>query len=326
MNSSYDNQEVISRQPEGGKVEKIKEKKQKRDFLSIAIISAITFFVTLPIVLIVDHYMPNSSFALNWDRWLLFVGIYFLIFIVLSLIYYLFKWVFIGGFVSAICFLLVGSFINTYTFSDLFSDYGDMLQSMKNSEQPEQKIFEAFKPFHHKRAIRNAIDYTNPDVRNFAVSKATKNFKSEQDINRDYRIIIQCFSVFKEINSKWQYVNDPSSREYFAKASESIHTLAGDCDDYAIIMSACIQAIGGQSRLVLTNGHLHPELLIGSKSDMEKIKNFINNSLFKNKDKNRKINYQIDKHGQYWINMDYTANHPGGRFMCNNFLGVLNVN
>ena len=81
--------------------------------------------------------------------------------------------------------------------------------------------------------------------------------------------MIQCFAVFKEINSQWNYVNDSKGKEYIAFASESLQHFSGDCDDHAILMAACIKAIGGTPRIIHTGGHLYPEMLIGDKNDLE---------------------------------------------------------
>ena len=153
---------------------------------------------------------------------------------------------------------------------------------MAHSENPEKKIIEALKPVPHKAALKIALDYKEPDVRNYAVNIAKKHFKSYSDDkkHREYLTIIQCFSIFKEINNNWTYVHDPSDTEYFAKASETIRLLAGDCDDHAIVMAACIRAIRGTPRLVFTEEHLYPELLIGKENDFKKVEKLIK-ELFK---------------------------------------------
>jgi hypothetical protein len=61
----------------------------------------------------------------------------------------------------------------------------------------------------------------------------------------DYRTLIQCFAVFKEINSRWNYVSDPKDGDYIATASESLSYFSGDCDDHSILMAASVRAIGG---------------------------------------------------------------------------------
>jgi hypothetical protein len=76
--------------------------------------------------------------------------------------------------------------------------------------------------------------------------------KTSKNINySDYRTLIQCFAVFKEINSRWNYVSDPKDGDYIATASES-RLFSGDCDDHSILMAASVRAIGGTPRLIHT--------------------------------------------------------------------------
>ena len=142
----------------------------------------------------------------------------------------------------------------------------------------------------------------------------------------EYRTIIQCFAVFKEINSNWNYIHDPKGQDYIAKASESLRYLSGDCDDHSILMAACVRSIGGTPRLIHTDGHIYPEILIGKKSDLEIINYLIKKSLFTTESKGKPINYHIDERGQVWLNLDYTAKFPGGPFMSEEILGVLTLN
>jgi hypothetical protein len=47
------------------------------------------------------------------------------------------------------------------------------------------------------------------------------HFKKLQKIKgySDYRTLIQCFAVFKEINSRWNYVSDPKDGDYTPQAN-----------------------------------------------------------------------------------------------------------
>ena len=135
--------------------------------------------------------------------------------------------------------------------------------------------------------------------------------------------MIQCFAVFKEINSQWNYVNDSKGKEYIAFASESLQHFSGDCDDHAILMAACIKAIGGTPRIIHTGGHLYPEMLIGDKNDLESAIFFIKKDLFAIESKDQQIHYHIDERGHIWLNLDYTATYPGGKFMSDEILGAL---
>ena len=46
--------------------------------------------------------------------------------------------------------------------------------------------------------------------------------------------------IVKNIN----YVSDPNSVDYYALASETMLTRAGDCDDYAILIASMYEAVG----------------------------------------------------------------------------------
>ncbi len=178
-------------------------------------------------------------------------------------------------------------------------------------------VYTSYSVFYRDRQLVDAIDFKQPAVRNFAVEAVNEFFVKEQKKHMDYeRVIIQSLAVFKKINSNWNYVSDPQDDEYFAKASESVKLLAGDCDDYSILMAAAVKSIGGKVRLTFIKGHIYPELLIGKEEDMQKMMPIITDKLF-SKEIDKAINYYQDKEGNIWINLDYTASYPGGSYMGN---------
>ena len=183
-------------------------------------------------------------------------------------------------------------------------------------------------PFPNKSKVLSAIDYSNPKVRNFALSATTKHFRDIKKIKgyQNYRTTIQCFAVFKEIKSRWNYVNDPQGNNYIASASESLQHFSGDCDDHAILMAAGIKAVGGIPRLIHTNEHIYPEMLIGTKRDLQNVNFLIRKVLFIDEIKGNDLHYHIDERGQVWLNLDYTANYPGGKFLSEEILGELTLN
>ena len=63
----------------------------------------------------------------------------------------------------------------------------------------------------------------------------------------------------------WVYVNDPAGTDYYAKASESLRLLRGDCDDYAILMASLIESIGGDR-----DPRKPREIFTGKKNQKEK--------------------------------------------------------
>jgi len=157
------------------------------------------------------------------------------------------------------------------------------------------------------QAIKEAIDYDNPITRNFAVQLAAE-YPGEYNIG-------QICSIYEYIRGEWRYVSDPSGQEYFAYASESIENgLVGDCDDFAILMAATIEAIGGGSRVILASGpegaHAYAEVYVGPEEAelTQKILQDLANKYY------TRINYQVDSGGRVWLNLDWTATHPGGPF------------
>lgn len=196
---------------------------------------------------------------------------------------------------------------------------------MSENPYPQDIIIDRLLPFPNKTKILNAIDYQNPKVRSFAIMSANKYFKNVKGYN-DYFTIIQCFAVFKEINTNWNYISDPVGHDYFASASESVKYLSGDCDDHSIMMAASIRSIGGIPRLIHTDGHIYPEILIGDRKDLEAINYLIKKVLFPVESEGKIINYHIDERGKIWLNLDYTAKYPGGPFMHEEILGALTLN
>jgi transglutaminase-like putative cysteine protease len=77
-----------------------------------------------------------------------------------------------------------------------------------------------------------------------ATSKTSKNIKGYSD----YRTLIQCFAVFKEINSRWNYVS--KRRRLYCNRKRIVELFSGDCDDHSILMAASVRAIGGTPRLI----------------------------------------------------------------------------
>jgi len=284
------------------------------------VINILSWIIVVPIFIILHKLLPNPDWIFNIDRVL--IGVLSIGFI--RLILHLFKSIVLIAFVISFAWFSYGSIWGDYGFGYLYKDYRALIYMMIDTPVPKYVISSKLKPFNGSSEIKDAIDFNNPEVRNFAVSATRKNFEKFAS-NSQNRKIIQCFAVFKEINTKWNYVSDPSNQEYFAKASETVKHLSGDCDDHSIFMAACIKAIGGTPRLVRTKGHIYPELLIGTKKDLELVSYLIKRKLFPAESRGQKIHYHTDSQGNVWLNLDYTKHYPGGNFMDKEILGVLMI-
>jgi Ca2+/Na+ antiporter len=302
-------------------LQKIKEQLQVRKPWDTVIIFALNILIAIPIFIIFHQNIVDPNWYFQLDRIFLFIVILAIIQLVLRLMRTIII-VCIGLYCIA---LIYGSFSGKYGFRSVIEDYRYMIYSMNDNPNPQDIIISKLLPFPNKSRIIEAIEFENPRVRDFALMATTKDFKDVRGYS-NYRTIIQCFAVFKEINSRWNYVSDPKGKDYIAKATESLRYFSGDCDDHSILMAACIKSIGGTPRLIHTGGHIYPEILIGKKADLEIINFLIKKVLFVSESKGNRIHYHIDERGQIWLNLDYTATYPGGPFMSEEILGALTFN
>lgn len=284
------------------------------------VIFLLNILIAIPIFIIIHQNIIDPEWPFHIDRVLIFIGLLTLIQLLLRLM----RKIIIISIVLYLFFLFYGTLFGGYGFGSVFDDYRVMIFAMAENPHPQDIIVSKLLPFPNRSKIIKAVEYNNPKVRNFALSATTKHFRNIKGYQK-YRQIIQSFAVFKEIQSNWNYVNDPKGREYIATASESLQHFSGDCDDHAILMAAAIRAIGGTPRLIHTQAHIYPEMLIGSKSDLETVNYLIREVLFVEESKGKEIHYHIDERGQIWLNLDYTAKYPGGPFMSEEILGALTL-
>ncbi|HLW62302.1 MAG TPA: transglutaminase domain-containing protein [Flavobacterium sp.] len=285
------------------------------------VILLLALLILIPVFIILHQNLIDPEWPFHIDRILLFLSITALVTYILRSVK---KFLFFVIILYALI-LLYGTMFTGYGFKSVYEDYRAMIYAMSDNPNPQDIIISKLLPFPNKTKIVKAIEYDNPQVRNFALTATTKHFRGIKGYQQ-YRQTIQCFAIFKEIQNRWNYVNDPKNREYIATASESLQHFSGDCDDHAILMAAAVRAVGGTPRLIHTKEHMYPEMLIGSKADLENIIYLIKEVLFVKEAKGQTIHYHIDERGQVWLNLDYTAKYPGGPFMSEEILGELTLN
>ena len=285
------------------------------------IFGVLAYLLLIPFVFITFRYIPNAQWPWTLDRILLFLALVALITFVLRKrkIIVAVLWLLL------LAFPTVGSIINGYGFRLLYKDYKEMVYGIFTEPEPDSTPSD-LRPFPHKTKYIQAVDYYNPEVRNYAVSLTTddslKRYITEY---HEYRRLIQCFAVFRDVNRRWNYVNDPLGQEYLVKASDNLGVFSGDCDDHSIMMAAAIMSIGGTMRLVHTTEHVYPEILIGDKDNLEDINYIIKKVMFKAESEGKRLHYHIDNQKQIWLNLDYTARYPGGEFMTSEIIAILNL-
>jgi transglutaminase-like putative cysteine protease len=180
-----------------------------------------------------------------------------------------------------------------------------------------------------KKTLDAAVEPDNPRVREEALVLA---LMYPGDLTVDQ--ICSIYSYLKNGDSSkkgWGYVRDPRGLDYFNYANASLKAGdrancvgGGDCDDFAILMAALVESVGGTTRIILarnntTGGHAYTEVYLGnldaSNSQVEDIISWL-----KEKFDTDKIYTHIDTDTKdVWLNLDWGADekgnaHPGGPF------------
>ncbi|MDM1084548.1 transglutaminase-like domain-containing protein [Myroides odoratimimus] len=285
------------------------------------IILILNVLITIPIFIIIHQNIDDPNWPYQLDRIILFLSIVGILQFLLQKM----KLVLNMLIIIYLIVLIVNSFFGGYGYNAVFEDYKVMIYAMAEDPKPQDLIISKLLPFPNKSKIIPAIEYDKPIVRNYALATTRKHFSNIPN-TQHYRQIVQSLAIFKEVRTKWNYVNDPKGSEYIATASESLQHFSGDCDDYSVLMAGLLRAIGATPRLIHTKEHMYPELLIPNKGDLEQVIYLIKEVLFKEESKGKEIHYHIDERGQIWLNMDYTARYPGGPFMSEEILGQLTFN
>jgi len=180
-----------------------------------------------------------------------------------------------------------------------------------------------------KRIFDQRVDINNSDVLNQGAMLAARY---PGDLTADQ--VSSIYEYLKNgdgVKKGWSYVRDRRGRDYYRYANESMNlgektdcSGVGDCDDFAILMSALVESVGGTTRIILarnntTGGHAYIEVYLGnldtSNSQVEYIISWL-----KEKFDTDMIYTHIDTATKdVWLNLDWGPDekgntHPGGPF------------
>jgi hypothetical protein len=290
----------------------------------MVIIYLVALLLSVPLFIIVYPFVPELELPLWGGVRLDHVLTFSIILVAFAVLVRRFQLAIYSVLILGLLGITITSLLGIYGFGDLYAGYSELLNDLRRTTEHVPLAARQAKPFQDADAIRMAIRHDEPEVRKAAVRMATTHF-TDVKVEGDEHTMVQAFSIFKEINSRWRYVSDVKGGEYFAPASESLELMAGDCDDHAILMAAAIKAIGGEVRLVRTAGHIYPEFKVGDDRQLERAAYLIRKVLFPKEVGDAPLYHHTDADGQHWINMDYTRRHPGGELMDERIVGVLEV-
>lgn len=57
------------------------------------------------------------------------------------------------------------------------------------------------------------------------------------------------------VKEEIEYVSDPRGNDIWEPANVTLRIGAGDCEDQAILLSSMLEAVGGTTRVYLTDNH-----------------------------------------------------------------------
>jgi len=180
-----------------------------------------------------------------------------------------------------------------------------------------------------KDSLSARVEPDNSVVRHEAVVLAAK-YPGDRTIDQ----ISSIYSYLKNgADSKkgWSYVADTRGIDNFMYANETLEigkdagcVGAGDCDDFAILMSALIESIGGTTRIILARnnslgGHAYTEVYLGNLNEPNNQIEGIIDWLKEKFDTDRIYTHIDTDKKDVWLNLDWGPDergntHPGGPF------------
>ncbi|MBP1651117.1 MAG: transglutaminase domain protein [Bacteroidetes bacterium] len=288
------------------------------------LLNLLSLLTILPLAPYLNRYIP----PLVEDGWHLDMLLAVLSsFMFTRLLLWVFKPLIIPAFVLVVGILSFNYFADNYTFTNVLNDYKGMVQGNWGAKNYKQLDILSLYPHRVEtyrdktvRGIRDKVNYKDSLVRNFSIYHSVEDF---DEYFPKYGKVARYLALFKYINKNFRWVPDTRRDEYFATPQETIQNgMGGDCDDHSILMVSCLQSIGARCRIVLIQGHAYPELYCGNKEDFEVMKQAII-TLFPHPSI-KEVHYHEMK-GEYWINLDYSARHPGGPYLNDKVYALIEI-
>jgi hypothetical protein len=286
---------------------------EKQHNVKKILLVAIGLLTIVPLAPVINRYLPPvlvGSFNLDLILSLVLAALF------TWLVLRIFRFLLIPAVIFLVVVLCYNQFTNGYGFKSMINDYRSMVENnWGNNDKKEKNLVVSASFFDGPltktvKSLQSKVDYKDSVVRNFSVQHSLDYF---DEYHMKYGSMVRLLSLFKYINSNFKYVSDSERDEYFATPKETIlNGMGGDCDDHTLLMVSCLKAIGGHVRMVLTEGHLYPELLAGDEKSFERMQQAIV-YLFGNEAIDNM--YYHEQNGQYWLNLDYSAKYPGGPYV-----------
>ncbi|PAV11558.1 hypothetical protein ASJ81_09835 [Methanosarcina spelaei] len=157
-----------------------------------------------------------------------------------------------------------------------------------------------YNPSPYFDTINHLVEPAEPDIRGKAAQVA-RTYPGAYNI-------YQVCALFDMVKEKVEYVSDPRGNDIWEPANVTLKIGAGDCEDQAILLSSMLEAVGGTTRVYLTNTHAFAAVYIGNGTDATNAAVEGVRAYYGNVD----VNYLTDEYGS-WLMLDPTSSlYAGG--------------
>lgn len=157
-----------------------------------------------------------------------------------------------------------------------------------------------YNPSPYFETINHLVEPAEPDIRGKAAQVA-RTYPGAYNI-------YQVCALFDMVKEKVEYVSDPRGNDIWEPANVTLKIGAGDCEDQAILLSSMLEAVGGTTRVYLTNTHAFAAVYIGNGTDATNAAVEGVRAYYGNVD----VNYLTDEYGS-WLMLDPTSSlYAGG--------------
>lgn len=170
------------------------------------------------------------------------------------------------------------------------------LKPMPEKFTPEYR----YNPASYFETINRLVQPAEPDVRGRAAEVA-RSYPGAYNI-------YQVCALFDMVEEEIEYVSDPRGNDVWEAANVTLKIRAGDCEDQAILLSSMLEAIGGTTRVYLTDNHAFSAVYIGNGASAAEASVKGVRAYYGDVD----VNYLTDEYGS-WLMLDPTSSlYAGG--------------
>lgn len=170
------------------------------------------------------------------------------------------------------------------------------LKPMPEKMNPEYR----YNPDYYFKRINGLVEPAEPSVR----ARAAETARLYPGAYNIYQVC----ALFDAVKEEVEYVSDPRGNDIWESANVTLRIGAGDCEDQAILLSSMIEAIGGTTRVYLTDNHAFAAVYLGNGTNSIETAVTGVRAYYGNVD----VNYLTDGYGS-WLMLDPTSSlYAGG--------------